>query len=138
MYRMNYKAIMLAFLLQIIAGMVWYASTPVSFLGRYLLEGINILPSIELALTFILSVFLYLLFIAWLLSKVRIPSWFGQFFLVIGIWLFIVMPNYAFVSLYFDISEPDAIYILSYGIVNCVIAAVILPLWRSSRSIFKS
>ena len=137
MYKMNYKAIALAFLLQMIAGMIWYASTPDVFLGRALQEGAKQFPSVGLSLMFTFSVFIYLFFTAWLLSKVRVSSGVGHFFLVVSIWLFIILPNYVFVHFHLDISELDAVYILSYGIANCVITAVILPSWRPSRSIFK-
>jgi len=65
-------------------------------------------------------------------------SGFGRFLLVIAIWLFIVLPNYAFVSLHLNFSGFDTFYLLSYGAINCAIAAIILPLWRSSRSIFNN
>jgi type IV secretory pathway TraG/TraD family ATPase VirD4 len=136
-YKINYKAVVLAFILQMLAGAVWYASTPTTFLGRSVLEDVSKQPSIGMLLLFAFSVFAYLFFTAWLLVRVKGMSGLGRFFLVISIWLFIVLPNYVFIRMHLNLSQEDALYLLSYGAANCAIAAIILPLWRSSRSIFK-
>ncbi|MEO9273602.1 hypothetical protein ABFY09_01980 [Marinomonas sp. 5E14-1] len=135
---MNFKAIILVFVFQIIVGVLWYASTPSLFLGRPLLEGASQQqPEAKAVLMFAFSAFMYLLFIAWLLGKVQILSIFGQFCLVVGIWLFIVLPNLFFVSLHLELSLSEEVYLLSYGLVNTLLTALILPLSRTSRSIFK-
>lgn len=120
-----------------IIGVAWYASTPLSFLGRMAFEDMAKQPSVGLGLLFALSSFVYLYFTAWLLVRVKGLSGFGGFLLVIGIWLFIVVPNYVFVFINLHLTQSDVIYIASYGAASCAIAAIILPLWRSSRSIFK-
>ena len=137
MYKINHKAVILVFVFQLAVGAMWYASTPSSFLGRFVLEGASKQPSISMALLFAFSTFVYLFFTAWLLVRIKGTSVVGRFLLVIGIWLFIVLPNYVFVGMHLSFSELDVFYLLSYGGVNCAIAAIILPLWRSSRSIFK-
>ncbi len=135
---MNFKAIILVFVFQIIAGVLWYASTPSLFLGRSLLEDVSQQqPEAKVVLMFAFSAFMYLLFIAWLLGKVQIPSIFGRFCLVVGIWIFIVLPNLFFVSLHLELGPSEEMYLLSYGLVNTLLAALILPLSRTSRSIFK-
>ena len=136
-YRINSKAIILVFVLQIIAGTAWYASTPTSFLGRPLLDGVDNHPSVLMVVLFVLSVLAYVLFTASVLAKSHVTTGFGRFFLVVKIWLFAIIPNYVFVSLHLELSKEDSLYMLSYGAVNCLIAAIILPLWQSSRSIFK-
>ncbi len=137
MYRINSKAIILVIVLQIIAGVVWYASTPTLFLGRALLSDAGTHPSILMIGLFVLSVLVYVLFTASILSKSHIATGFGRFFLIIQIWLFIVLPNYIFVSIHLELGKEDSLYLLSYSAVNGLISAIILPLWQSSRSIFK-
>lgn len=137
MYKINYKAVVFAFVLQMLVGVLWYASTPIAFLGRLSSEqGANI-PSIAVMMVFPLSVIAYLMFTAWLLVKAKGLSSIGRFFLVVGTWLFIVFPNAVFVSLHLDLNQIEVVYLLSFGVVNCLIAAIILPLWQSSRSIFR-
>lgn len=137
MYKINHKAVVLVFILQVVLGGVWYASTPTSFLGRAALEDMAKQPAVGMALLFAFSSFVYLYFTAWLLVRIKGLSGFGRFYLVIGVWLFIVVPNHTFVFINLHLSELDIFYLLSYGAVSSAIAAIILPLWRSSRSIFK-
>lgn len=137
MYRINPKAIFFAFVLQMLVGGLWYASTPSSLLGRLPLEEGGGLPSISVILAFTFSVLACLLFTAWLLVKAKGLSGFGRFLLVIGIWVFIVFPNAIFVSVQLDLSDMDVLYLMFFGLLNCLIAAIILPLWQSSRSIFR-
>jgi type IV secretory pathway TraG/TraD family ATPase VirD4 len=136
-YKINHKAVVLAFIFQMIVGVAWYASTPVSFLGRSALGDTVEQPAIGMILLFAFSTFVYLYFTAWLLVRVKGLSGVGRFFLVIAIWLFIAVPNYVFVFIHLHLGESDVLYIMSYGAASCAIAAIILPLWRSSRSIFK-
>ena len=137
MYKVNHKAVLLVFLLQIIVGGVWYASAPSIFLDRFVVDGLLARPSISLVLGFLVSVLMYLYFSAWLLSKVKGISGLGRFFLVVGLWLFAVLPNTMFVCAYLGFDSSEMIFLLSYCAINSAIAAIILPLWRSSRSIFK-
>ncbi|MBJ7538331.1 hypothetical protein [Marinomonas transparens] len=136
MYKINHKAIMFVFLLQLLAGAVWYYLAPTFLVGAtiFTLDKSHMM----MALLFAFSALVYLYFIAWLLVRIKWFSSFGMIMLVIGIWLFAVLPNYAFISLHFNLSGADSIYLLSYSAVNTAIAALILPLWRSSRSIFKT
>jgi hypothetical protein len=136
-YKMNYKAISLVFFFQIIASVLWYSSTPASFLGRALLDDVSQRPTIEMALLFAFFAFVYLLFIAWLLTKTQRMSFFGRFFLVFGLWACVFLPNFFFATLHMELDEFNSFYFLSYGLINTLLAALILPLWRSSRSIFK-
>jgi hypothetical protein len=137
-YKINYKAVVLAFVLQVLAGAIWYASTPFKLLGRPVWEDVSAQPSVSVMLLFALSCFACLFFTAWILARVKGMSGSERFFLVIGMWLFVALPNHFFVSLHLDLSDVDVWYLLSYGVVNSVIAAIILPLWRPSRSIFKN
>ncbi|NVK73946.1 MAG: hypothetical protein HWE24_10720 [Oceanospirillaceae bacterium] len=137
MYKINHKAVLLVFILQMIVGAIWYSSAPELLMGRSALVGVSTRPSVGMSLLFVLSTFVSLYFMAWLLAKVKGLSGFGRFFLIVQIWFFIVLPNYIFLIMHLNISETDSFYLLSYGAINCAIAACILPLWRSSRSIFK-
>ncbi|PYF81694.1 MULTISPECIES: hypothetical protein [Marinomonas] len=137
MYKVNKRAVVLVFILQIILGGVWYVSAPSSFLDRLTRTIEPNQLDIGLIFAFVASSFVYLMFTAWLLSRVKGFSGAGRFFLVIGLWLFVVLPNSAFLCFYLGFGISDMLYFLSYGAVNSAIAAIILPLWRSSRSIFK-
>ncbi len=132
MYKINHKAVILIFILQLLVGAVWYAAAPMSLQPE---DGST--ASIGLKLFFAFATLVYLYFTAWLLVRLKWASSFSMMFLVIGIWLFVVLPNFIFVSVHLGLSSSDAFYLLSYGAINCFIAALILPLWRSSRSIFK-
>ena len=137
MYKINHKAVVLAFLCQLVVGGIWYSSTPLSILELITLEGVAKQPTVGVILLFTLASFVYLYFTAWLLVRIKGLSGFGRFFLVIGIWLFIVVPNHAFVFMNLHLTGSEVFYLLSYGGVSSAIAAIILPLWRTSRSIFK-
>ncbi|UTV98714.1 hypothetical protein KDW99_15850 [Marinomonas rhizomae] len=137
MYKINHKAVVLAFVFQIVAGVAWYASTPLSFLERSALEDMAKQPTVGVVLLFALASFVYLYCTAWLLVRIKGLSGFGRFFIVIGIWLFIVVPNQIFVFINLHLNNLDILYLLSYGAASSAIAAIVLPLWRSSRSIFK-
>ncbi|WP_114411074.1 hypothetical protein [Marinomonas foliarum] len=137
MYKVNKKAVMLVFILQVILGGVWYVSAPSSFLDRFAWDMESSQLAIGLILAFVISSLVYLSFTVWLLSRVKGFSGGGRFFLVIGLWLFGVLPNTAFLCIYLELGLSDTLYLLSYGAANSAIAAIILPLWRASRSIFK-
>ncbi|ETX10951.1 hypothetical protein MUS1_13305 [Marinomonas ushuaiensis DSM 15871] len=140
MYKINYKAIMLVFLFQILAAIAWYSFAPsLSFLeGAIKITGDK--PqhlSVGMITLIFCSIFVHVLFVAWLLIRVKGTSAFGRFVLVIGMWLFIVLPNYVVLNLYLNHSALESTYLLSYGAISCLITALILPFWRSARSIFK-
>ena len=144
MYKINNKAIMLVFFFQILAGVAWYSLAPsMLFLDGAAADATNIvgnqpeIPSVGLIAVFVFSILMHVLFIAWLLVRVKGTSAFDRFVLVLGIWLFIVLPNYAVLNLYLDLSVLEWGYFLLYGAINCLITALILPFWRSARSIFK-
>lgn len=134
-YKVNKKAVMLVYVLQVILGGVWYISVPSSLLDRFALDSSQ--PAIDLIFAFVISSLVYLIFTAWLLSRVKGFSGAGRFFLVIGLWLFVVLPNSTFLCIYLELDFSEILYLLSYGAANSAMAAIILPLWRSSRSIFK-
>ena len=132
MYKINHKAVILIFILQLLVGAVWYAAAPKSLTGENVL-----MASVISKLWFAFATLAYLYFTAWLLVRLKWVSSFSMMLLVVGIWLFVVLPNFIFISVHLNISASDSLYLLSYGGINCLIAALILPLWRSSRSIFK-
>lgn len=134
MYKINHKAVLLIFVLQLLVGAIWYTAAPVSLAN----EGVHAATaSTGLKLLFAFSTLAYLYFTAWLLVKVKWASSISMMLLVVGIWLFVVLPNFAFVSIHLNLSSSDFVYLMLYGAMNCAIAAIILPLWRTSRSIFK-
>ncbi|REG84807.1 hypothetical protein [Marinomonas pollencensis] len=136
MNKINHKAIVLVFLLQILVGFLWYSAVPTALIDAN--QGMAKLPSIERIVGFVLASFVYLYFTAWLLVKVKPMSSFSMMILVVGVWLCVVLPNYLFISFYLQLDYSSAFYLLSYGAVCSFLAAVILPMWRASRSIFKS
>jgi hypothetical protein len=137
-YKINYKAIILVFLFQILAAVAWYSLAPsLLFLDGVITVSMPQYPSAGVAALFVCSTFIHVLFMAWLLVRVKGTSAFDRFVLVIGIWLFIVLPNYAVLNLYLNLNVLEGVYLLSYGAISCLITALILPFWRSSRSIFK-
>lgn len=138
MNKINMKAILLVFFLQLAVGVAWYASIPASLSARSLLGNGLSQPPVNVVLMFACSAFVYVFFSAWLLVKTRGGSSVGGFFLVISTWLFAVLPNYVFIAIHLDIDRPDAIYLLSFGAVSALLTAIVLPLWPSSRLIFKS
>ncbi|KZN12976.1 hypothetical protein OA79_13955 [Marinomonas sp. TW1] len=137
MHKMNLKAVMVVFFFQVLVGVLWYASTPTQFLGRSVWQTPAELPSWDVLVIFLISSFVFLWFTAWLMLRVRNLTRIGQFFLAIFIWLLIVLPNFLIVSLHLELEYEDTLYLLSYSAVHCAIMAIILPLWRPSRSIFK-
>lgn len=138
MNKINMKAILLVFFLQLAVGVAWYASIPASLSARSLLGNGLSQPSVNVALLLAFSAFVYVYFSAWLLVKTSGRSSIGGFFLVIGTWLFTVLPNYVFIAIHLNINSSDGLYLLSFGAISALFAAIILPLWPSSRLIFKS
>nr|WP_264194002.1 hypothetical protein [Marinomonas algarum] len=121
-----------------IIGAVWYISLPASLSPTSSLgDGLNP-PSFIVAGLFAGSALAYVFFIAWLLARMRGGSSLGGFFLVIGVWLFVVLPNYIFIGVHLNISESDTLYLVSYGGISTLVTAIILPIWPSSRLIFKT
>lgn len=138
MDKVNYKAVMLVFLFQILAAIAWYSLVlPLLFEDDAVLGIFLQSASITMALLFFGSTFIQVSFIAWFLVRVKGSSALGRFFWVIGVWLFVVLPNYIVLNLFLGLGVLEGIYLLSYSAVSCLIAALILPFWRSSRSIFK-
>lgn len=135
MYKINHKAVLLVFLLQILVGFAWYSVAPVSLVDNS--QGIPKLPPVESLVLFFLAQLVYLYFTAWLLVKMKQLPGFSMPILVIGVWLCCVLPNFVFINIYLHLNAATSFYLLSYGAISCLFAAIILPLWRSSRSIFK-
>lgn len=136
MNRINYKAVVIVFILQVVLGLVWYTSSP-SSLSSHVIQAASGRPETSIMLLFASAMFVYVFFIAWLLTRVNVTSTLGRVFLVVKIWLCVVLPNYIFVAVHLNISESDTVYLLAYGAINCIVAATILPLWPASRSIFR-
>lgn len=131
---MNFKAILLVYALQLLAGAVWYSAAPADIAhDGAALEG----ASVESIVGFCVALFVYTYFSAWLLVKTNLRSSFERFVLTISSWLFIVVPNIFFMSMFVDMSQMGVGYLLSFGFISCLIAGFILPFWRASRSIFK-
>lgn len=136
MNKINHKAILLVFLLQVLVGFLWYSAAPAALIDPN--QGVAKLPPVERLVGFFLASLVYLYFTAWLLVKVKQMSGFSMMLLVLGVWLCVVLPNYLFISFYLRLDFSSAVYLLSYGAVCSFLAAIILPMWRASRSIFKS
>ncbi|MBJ7549188.1 hypothetical protein [Marinomonas ostreistagni] len=133
---MNFKATLLVYVLQIFAAVVWYSAAPANVTQQ--VEG-NALDGVTTAslLGFSIALFLYTYFSSWLLAKTNLRSSFERLVLTLSIWLFTVLPNIFFMSLFVDFSHMGLGYLLSFGFISCLISALILPFWRASRSIFK-
>lgn len=131
---MNVKAVLLVYVLQLIAGVIWYSAAPAEVAQQ--LEGGSLSDGFNGSMIgFAIALFVYTYFTAWLLVKANIGSSFGMMLIVIMSWLFVVLPNFFFTSLFLDFSHMG--YLLSFGLISCLIAAFILPFWRASRTIFK-
>lgn len=135
MNRINHKAVILVFLLQLLVGFLWYSAAPTSLLSSG--QSAAPLPNPKTVVFFCLAAFVYVYFTAWLLIKVKPPSSFSMMLVIIGVWVCCVLPNFVFISVYLHLTESTCIYLLSFGAVSCLISSIVLPLWRSSRSIFK-
>ena len=133
---MNYKAIVIVYVLQLLAGVIWYSAAPANVTQQ--VEG-NALDGMTTAslLGFCIALFLYTYFSSWLLAKTNLRSSFERLVLTLSIWLFTVLPNIFFIGLFVDFSHMSVGYLLSFGFISCLISALILPFWRASRSIFK-
>lgn len=133
---MNYKAIALVYVLQLLAGVIWYSAAPANVtqqIGGGSLGG----ASTASLIGFGIALFLYTYFSSWLLAKTNLRSSFERLVLTLSIWLFTVLPNIFFMALFVDFSHMSVGYLLSFGFISCLISALILPFWRASRSIFK-
>lgn len=131
---MNFKAILLVFALQLLVGAVWYSAAPANI--AHMDGGLGGV-SIASVVGFCIALFCYTYFSAWLLAKTNLRSSFERFVLTICSWLFIVVPNVFFMGMFVDMTDMSVGYLLSFGLISCLIAGFILPFWRASRSIFK-
>ena len=133
---MNYKAILLVYVLQLIAGVIWYSAAPadvaLQWEGGSLSDGVN-----GNMIGFCLALFMYTYFTAWLLVTANVRSGVGMMLITLMSWVFVVVPNFFFISLFLDFSHIGVVYLLSFGFISALIAACILPFWRASRTIFK-
>lgn len=133
---MNFKAIFLVYVIQLLAGAIWYSAAPADI--KHAVEGSSLEGmSAETMFGFCIALFVYTYFSAWLLAKTNLRSSFERLVLTISSWLFVVLPNIFFVGLFVSFSDMSVGYLLSFGLISCLIAAFILPFWRSNRSIFK-
>ncbi|SBS25151.1 hypothetical protein MAQ5080_00196 [Marinomonas aquimarina] len=131
---MNFKAILLVYSLQLLVGAVWYSAAPADVAQQSrVFYGVSVASMIGFAV----ALFVYTYFSAWLLAKTNLRSSFDRFVLTVSSWLFVVIPNIYFMSMFVDMSHMGIGYLLSFGFISCLIAGCILPFWRASRSIFK-
>ena len=133
---MNYKAIALVYVLQLLAGVIWYSAAPANVTQQMAGGSLGGASTAGL-IGFGIALFLYTYFTSWLLAKTNLRSSFERLVLTLSIWLFTVLPNIFFMSLFVDFSHMSVGYLLSFGFISCLISALILPFWRASRSIFK-
>lgn len=136
MNKVNFKAILLVYILQLAAGAIWYSAAPAN-LTQHLENSSLAALSTGTIISFMVVVFLYTYFSGWLLAKTNLRSSSERMMLTIGSWLFVVLPNMYFISVFIDLSHVGVGYLLSFGFISCIISACILPFWRASRSIFK-
>ncbi|MCZ2723242.1 hypothetical protein O1D97_16910 [Marinomonas sp. 15G1-11] len=130
MQKINHKAVFLTICLLFVLGGLWSLAAP-----KILIEDKSEDP-IFVAL-FSVSVICYVYFNAWLLVKTRFVSFIDGVFLIIGIWLFSVMPNLFFIQAVLALPIDKFVYLLTFGALAGVVTAFVLSLWRSSRTIFK-
>jgi hypothetical protein len=114
---------------------MWYTGAPKTFSsnGPIALDSLDVAGLLPIAI----AIVVYTLFCAWLLSRFRGLSSFQGMMLILFSWLFMVLPNFVFVSVLHDFGSEKVGYLLSLGGACALTAAVILPFWRSTRSIFK-
>jgi hypothetical protein len=128
--KINHKAAFLTICLLFILGGLWSLAAP-----KMLAVDKSDDP-IFIAL-FSVGVLCYVYFNAWLLVKTRFNSFMDGVFLIMGIWLFSVMPNLFFIQSVLALPIDNFLYLLTFGGTAGVITAFVLSLWRSSRTIFK-
>lgn len=134
---MNYKAIALVYVLQLMVGVIWYSAAPAD-VALQLEDSLFSSGSANASIIgFCVALFLYTYFNAWLLAKANLRSSFTMLVLILLNWLFVVLPNLFFVSVFLDFAHVGIGYLLSFGFISSFIAACILPFWRASRTIFK-
>ncbi|TDO96294.1 hypothetical protein [Marinomonas balearica] len=138
MQKINHKAVFLIFILEMVFGFLWYSAAPASLLNATHSSLALSDMGYFLLVSFTLACLLLTYFSAWLLNKFSVASWSDRFLALVGIWMFCVLPNFIFISVYFDIEKVNIVYMLAFGFFCTSLNALILPLWRSSRSIFKS
>jgi hypothetical protein len=132
----NFKAILLVYVLQLLAGAIWYSAAPANVTQQIEGSALDGMSTASL-IGFCIALFLYTYFSSWLLAKTNLRSSFERMVLTMSSWLFIVLPNVVFMGQFIDFSQSSVGYLLSFGLISCLIAACILPFWRASRSIFK-
>lgn len=130
MQKINHKAAFLTICLLFILGGLWSLAAP------QMLTVDKSEDPIFIAL-FSIGVVCYVYFNAWLLVKTRFSSFIDGVFLILGIWLFSVMPNLFFIQSVLALPIDNFLYLLTFGGMAGVITSLVLSLWRSSRTIFK-
>ncbi len=137
MYKVNLKAVLVVYVVQLLVAAIWYTAAPsdvASDLESLALEHIKT----ETLVVFAVALFLYTYFSGWMLVKSHLTSGFDMMLMIIGSWVFVVIPNIIFISMFLDFSHISIGYFLSFGFISCLLAACVLPFWRASRTIFKS
>ncbi len=130
MQKINHKAAFLTIILLFVLGGFWSLAAP------------NVLTAdksddpVFIAL-FSVGVICYVYFNAWLLVKTRFTSFIDGVLLIMGIWLFSVMPNLFFIQAILALPFGNFFYLLAFGACSGLITSLVLSAWRSSRTIFK-
>lgn len=136
MSRVNHKAVCLVYVLQLVIGLIWYSAAPANVsqqLEDSALGGVSSGGFVW----FCVALLCYTYFSGWLLVKANLRSVFDMVLLTLCNWVFLVLPNIFFIAMFVDFSQMSIGYLLSFGFISSLVAACILPFWRSNRSIFK-
>lgn len=137
MYKVNLKAVLLVYVLQLIVAAIWYSAAP-SDVSEVMQRGALRQLGTESLAVFAPALLCYTYFSAWVLVKTNLTSGLDMMLLTLGSWVFIVVPNMIFLSVFLDVSHISIGYLLTFGFISSLIAACILPFWRATRTIFKS
>ncbi|MFT2110203.1 hypothetical protein [Marinomonas sp. 2405UD68-3] len=130
MQKINHKAALLTILLLFVLGGLWSMAAPEMLTAD---KGDD---PIFIAL-FSIGIICYVYFNAWLLLKTRFSSFVDGVFLIMGIWLFSVMPNLFFIQSILALPIDSFLYLLTFGACSGMVTSFVLSAWRSSRTIFK-
>lgn len=137
MYKVNLKAVLIVYVLQLMVAVIWYSAAPADVSQDLEVLALEHVQTKSLV-TFAVALLCYTYFCGWMLVKSNMNSGFDMLLLILGCWLFVVIPNIVFIGMFLDFSQISIGYFLSFGFISSLIAACVLPFWRASRTIFKS
>lgn len=130
MYKINHKAVILTIVILLVLGGGWNMAAPLTIGSG---EG-----GVGFLISFLAAVVCYVYFNAWLLLKTRFITFLDSMLLIMGIWLFSVLPNIFFMQTVLALPLDKLVYLLTFGALSGLITAFVLSIWRTSRSIFKT